>query len=234
MIEAFRPHPENVPGPFYVINGCCTACDVPFVEAPGLFAYDQTNHCFVARQPKTKEQVTGMLGAAWAAEFKCIRYRGNDADVLRRFGELGEPDLCDIAPPDGIKPLVRNCVTFDAATSLAESISPGELANAFQEYLRSPNRDSSSYKFTPIAYNGETASFSYSWFEDSFYSIEFRKINLPECRWFVRHSSIEKIGSRSVSNQLDRWLRSDSRLCGIRWYTDEQWNSSKEWQETLR
>ena len=37
MAQDNRPHPMNVPGPFYVLNGCCTACDVPVSEAPDLF-----------------------------------------------------------------------------------------------------------------------------------------------------------------------------------------------------
>jgi hypothetical protein len=29
-----QPHPANVPGDFYVEDGCCTMCEVPFAEAP--------------------------------------------------------------------------------------------------------------------------------------------------------------------------------------------------------
>ena len=32
-----KPHPANVPGDFYVEDGCCTMCLVPFTEAPELF-----------------------------------------------------------------------------------------------------------------------------------------------------------------------------------------------------
>lgn len=232
MSEPIHPHPKNVPGPFYVVNGCCTACDVPFAEAPGLFAYDGKNHCYVMRQPGTKQELNRMLRAAWAAELQCIRYRGEDPEVLRRFGELGDPHLCDIAPLADIQPVFRNYVTFDAAHSPADSMTPRDLAFAFQEHLRSLNQDWLSYQFTPLVEDGPTAAFSYSWFENNFHPIEFRSINLLERRWLVWHSPLEKAGSRGVSNQLDDWLKNDTRFWNIRWYTEKQWNSSKEWQET--
>src|SRR4051794_8313310 len=124
MSETVRPHPMNVPGPFYVVDGCCTACDVPFAEAPGLFAYDGKNHCFVKHQPETKGDLNHMMRAAWAAELQCIRYRGQDPEILRRFGELGEPRLCDVSPPASIQPVFRNHVTFDSASSELDSITP--------------------------------------------------------------------------------------------------------------
>jgi hypothetical protein len=256
MSEPIRAHPNNVPGPFYVVDGCCTACGVPFAEAPGLFAYDGAYHCYVKRQPGTKDELNGMLRAAWASEVQCIRYRGKDPEVLRRLAELGEAHLCDVAPPPGVKPVLRNHVTFDAAHVAVESMTARDLALAFQEYLRSLNQDWLSYRFTPIVESGTTAAFSYSWFKDNFHPLEFRCVNLPDCRWLVAHSPaekaggrgviswlrslirsrvdsfVEKAGSRGVSNGLHGWLKSDARFCKIRWYTEKQWKSSKEWQET--
>jgi hypothetical protein len=232
MTETAHPHPKNAPGPFYVEEGCCTACGVPFVEAPGLFAYDGNNHCFVKRQPATKEELNRMLRAVWAAELQCIRYRGQDAEVLRRLAELGEPHLCDFPPAANIRSVLRNHVTFDASSSQIESVTPQELAAAFQEYLRSLDRHWLSYEFTPIEAEGATAAFSYSWFQSNFHPVEIRAITLPDCRWLLRHSPVEKPGSRGVSNDVNDWLNSDARFCRVRWYTKEQWNGSKQWQET--
>jgi hypothetical protein len=232
MSENVQPHPMNSPGAFYVVDGCCTACDVPFAEAPGLFEYDGKNHCFVKRQPATKEELNRMMRAAWAAELMCIRYRGRDPEVLRRFGELGEPHLCDEAPPASIRAIFRNHVTFDTSSTKVESVTPQELALAFQEYLRSLNRDWLSYEFTPIVLEGATAGFSFSWYERIVHTIEFRAILLPECRWLVRHSPTEQAGSRAISNDLDDWLKHDARFCNVRWYTAEKWNDLKEWQDT--
>ena len=232
MSETIRPHPMNVPGPFYVVDGCCTACNVPFAEAPGLFAYDGKNHCYVKSQPSTKEELNGMLRAAWAAELQCIRYRGQDSAVLRRLGELGESALCDVPPSVSVPLVFRNHVTFDRAVSQADSIGPRDLAAAFEEYLRSLNRPWLSYEFTQIVSEADIAVYSYSWYRSNYHSIEFRTINLPECRWLIRHSPSEKVGSRAVSNDVDDWLKLDARFCRVRWYTEEQWNGSMNWQDT--
>ena len=215
-----------------MVDGCCTACDVPFVEAPGLFAYDGKNHCYVKRQPETKAELNRMLGAVWAAELQCIRYRGEDPDVRRRLGELGEPHLCDVAPPSSIRPVFRNHVTYDTATSEGDAIGPRDLAMAFLEYLRSLNRHWLTYEFTPIVADETTAAFSFSWYQSNFYAIEFCAIRVPDCRWLIRHSLIEKAGSRGVSNDVDDRLKSDSRFCKARWYAQDQWSGSRDWQET--
>ncbi|MGH7135886.1 MAG: hypothetical protein ACREHD_09110, partial [Pirellulales bacterium] len=54
MNDADHPHPNNAPGPFYVLHGCCTSCGAPIAEAPELFAYDSENHCYVRRQPGSR------------------------------------------------------------------------------------------------------------------------------------------------------------------------------------
>ena len=94
-----KPHPANVPGDFYVKENCCTMCDVPFVEAPGLFGvvtddegYEQ---CYVKRQPATPQELDQMIRTVGAAEFRCIRYRGQDRAVQQRLVRFGERAACD-------------------------------------------------------------------------------------------------------------------------------------------
>lgn len=231
MTEHIEPHPKNVPGPFYVENGCCTACDVPFTLAPDHFAYDGEGHCYVKRQPVNKEEIDRMLRAAWAAELECIRYRGQGPEVLRRLGEAGEPQLCDVPPPETVRPVLRNHVTFAAASAQVESMTLPEIAVAYQEYLRSLNGRYMTYEFTPIVLNEASVSFSYSWSHDSFHPVEILAISLPNCRWLIRHSLIEKAGSRGASHHLDDWLKSDGRFCNVRWYSEEQWRNTQEWQD---
>src|SRR5260370_36518129 len=98
MNEGIQPHPRNAGGPFYVVNGCCAACELPLLVAPELFAFDGKEHCYVKRQPSSKEEFDRALLAASDAELACIRYRGSDPEILRRFGELGRPELCDDRP----------------------------------------------------------------------------------------------------------------------------------------
>src|SRR5439155_2532467 len=86
-----RPHPANVPGDYYVEDGCCTMCLVPFTEAPELFGECQDPkgypHCFVKRQPETPDELTKMLSTIRCAELMCIRYRGTDRRIQLKLVE---------------------------------------------------------------------------------------------------------------------------------------------------
>ncbi|WP_404309303.1 hypothetical protein [Neorhodopirellula lusitana] len=104
MIE---PYPENVDGDFYVEKDCCTMCDIPMAEAPDLFTYavdsdGGPDHCYVSRQPKGDAELSDMLSVIQCAEFRCVRYRGSDPDLLQRLVDLGESDICDAVPSEEI------------------------------------------------------------------------------------------------------------------------------------
>jgi hypothetical protein len=232
MSDDNRPHPKNAPGPFYVVNGCCTYCAVPFVEAPNLFALED-DHCYVERQPENDQELYRMLRSVRAAELDCIRYRGQDPDVLRRLAEFGAADRCDVPTQGTIQEVVRNHVTFDAAAPEAESFTPRELASAFRGYIQSLYRDYPDFELHPVAADTARAAFSYSWSESRFHRIEVFPVSLPGCRWLLRTSRVDAPHLQtSVSTTVDDWLRTDTQFCHIRWYSDEQWNGSREWQAT--
>jgi hypothetical protein len=91
-------HPQNVAGPFYVEDGCCLTCTVPFEAAPGLFSWNEAHdHCFVSRQPSTDDEVRQMLEAVANSGEACIRYRGDAPEVVRALARRGDAHLWD--PP---------------------------------------------------------------------------------------------------------------------------------------
>src|SRR5687767_2663229 len=95
-----KRHPLNAVGPFYVENGCCTACMAPHMQAPDMMGFDDTvGHCFIKQQPSNDESVYGAIRALWSTETACIRYAGDDPEILRRLAEVGASFLCD-APID--------------------------------------------------------------------------------------------------------------------------------------
>ncbi len=222
MSEIEKPHKDNAAGPFYVCDGCCTACGIPFFEAPEMFAYDEQSHCYVKRQPGDKGELNRMLRTVFSAELECIRYRGSDKDVLRRLAEGGVGHLSDIPVP-GISSVSRDHVTFDVVDPLDNLLLERDLATDFQRYLRSEQNEYVTYRFTPISSNGETTSFSYAWYEDDFHPVEFHFLGLPNHRWLV---------VSNTSFHVHDWLAAGDKFCNIRWYTKEQWNSSRDWQET--
>ncbi len=94
------PFPDNVPGDFYVEDGCCTACGLPMTEAPGLFAYASDGHCYVRRQPSSATDMARMIDALAVQELDCIRYKGKNRVVQIRIVAIGEGEQCDHLPED--------------------------------------------------------------------------------------------------------------------------------------
>jgi hypothetical protein len=92
-------HPLNAPGDFYVENGCCTLCGIPWSAAPELFSVVTNEHCYVARQPNTTTELDRMLTVIECADLECIRYRGRDAAIQTRLVDLGEGRQCDNLSP---------------------------------------------------------------------------------------------------------------------------------------
>ena len=103
-MEVVRPHPANVSGDFFVEDGCCLTCDVPFNDAPDLFAWFVNSnggpHCYVKKQPLTPDEHKRMFTAISHAETGCIRYGGRDRTIQQRLVVIGEGSVCVDLPPD--------------------------------------------------------------------------------------------------------------------------------------
>ena len=94
------PFPENVPGDFYVEDGCCLSCGMPTTVAPELFAYAPGGHCYVRKQPTTPAEVHHMIEAFAVQDDQCIRYMGLSRVIQIRLIGNGEGDQCDRLPKD--------------------------------------------------------------------------------------------------------------------------------------
>jgi hypothetical protein len=88
-------HPLNAPGDFYVEDGCCTSCALPFTEAPGHFKYDESDHCYVCKQPSSATDEDNMINAVSVSEVGCIRYAGSDLEILRKLVSVNAREQCD-------------------------------------------------------------------------------------------------------------------------------------------
>jgi hypothetical protein len=103
-----KPAEDNAPGPFYVTVNCIT-CQWPIDQAPCTFAWSETkragwttdgsDHCRVAKQPITPEEIERTIQAAVGSCVSAIRYRGTDPKILDRFRELEAEYLCDAIRP---------------------------------------------------------------------------------------------------------------------------------------
>jgi hypothetical protein len=215
-------HPKNAAGPFYVLNGCCTACGVPTAIAPELFEFDSTDHCYVKRQPSSNAEMEKALHVLRGQELGCVRYRGTDEAILRRLAEAGEADQCD-HPPPGVDVVLRNVVTFVISGSRNVSDDAPRLLEGFSQYLkgRYPHLE---IRTKPIELREGEASFALAWFEDHFHPIAIRPVD-QFGRWLIQHR-----GNLGLSEFLDEWLRSAEHFIDLRWYTEDAWQRSEGWQ----
>jgi hypothetical protein len=219
-----KPHPLNVAGPFYVEDGCCTACGVPQLFARELFDEDEESHCFVRRQPETKRELDSMIRVVASQELQCIRYRGVDDAILRRLTEAGEDGQCDAPTPHGLRALRRDHVSFVPA-DLGATSSGRELLERLTRYLSAQPQH---YRFSAITVDeGEArASVSISWFKDDFHRVE-AIVSASDARWLVRH-----YGPPRFSDSLHDWLSSENAIVDVRWQTRAEWEASACWKET--
>lgn len=100
-----KPHPKNVPGDFYVEDGCCTSCSLPQAEAPEHFEWDYEDneywpgekaaHCYICKQPSNQKELEKMYKAMMVQEMDCIRYKGNNLNIIKAMKKDGNGDLID-------------------------------------------------------------------------------------------------------------------------------------------
>ena len=210
MTEQHRRYHLNVIGPYYVVDGCCTACGVPESVAPELFggAHD---HCFVKQQPQSTDEVDAMLNVIVAQDLGCIRYAGSDEKVLRRLAESGESAQCDVAPPRDAVRARRDHVVFSARADAG----PWTRRRILERLVSSV----AAWRSTSIFDDGTVATVSVAWFEDNYYRLEVLASHRPG-EWLVRHH-----GPPGMSDSLQEWLAKDELFHGVRWQTKAQWKA---------
>lgn len=99
---------KNAPGDFYIVDQCCITCGVMHDVAPDLLAWHNyepdergyvQSHCYVARQPETPDEFAQMVEAMEVMDVNCLRYAGEDPELLQRIVGIGERDQCDVFGP---------------------------------------------------------------------------------------------------------------------------------------
>lgn len=139
-MKTFLAHKENAPGDFYVEDGCCLTCAVPFTVAPDMFAWssDGNEQCIVCRQPSTPEDLDRMLAAFRVADMGCIRYKGSERPILMRLVAAKEHAQCDDLPPDLLVEAIRRPVFGVSFASDARAIcaAVGRVFRSLENWLR--------------------------------------------------------------------------------------------------
>lgn len=227
------PHPANVPGDFYVEEGCCITCGVPMEEAPEIFGWaggSDSTHCVVVHQPKTAQSVDRTLNAMLSSEVDCIRYRGADREIARRIVEMGGRNQCDRAPPADATPLTRSHATFDV-------LDVGYLRPANDlalHFLQHALRGSDRYKghvARRLLHSDKRARVRISWFRDAYHAVAFEK--LADGRWHIIAKPSGADAGKGLSRMVEKWLGADERFHNVRWFSGKQWRSKGPGQATV-
>lgn len=205
-----KPHPKNVPGASYVVDGCCTPCGVFDALAPALFAFDVNDHCYVRLQPRNETEMEAALRVVRTQELGCVRYRGTDPVILRRLAEAGEISQCDAALPDRISPMLRNHVTFSVNNADEVALSGAQVLQDFGDYLLHRSH-TARFRVTPVVEGVNQARVSISWYEDHFHDISIRSVTDRGSAWLIHHSF-----NLGVSELIDDWLKQSARFGDVR------------------
>lgn len=201
----------NVIGPFYVEDGCCTACGVPDALAPELFGGND-DHCYVKRQPEAPHEIDAIVQVMVSQELGCIRYAGGDEQLLRRFAENGEAKLCDVALLDAVER--RDHVVF-VARAKADAGEPWSPRRILEQLLAF----TPTWRTTAIFDDGTTATVSVAWFEDHYHRIEALASH-EAGEYLVRHYGPPRLG-----DTLHEWLQQDPHFDAVRWQTEAEWKA---------
>ena len=195
------------------------ACDVPMQSAPTLFAYDETSHCFVKRQPSTPAECDMMFEAIRGAETQCIRYRGTDHDWYRRLVSSGDLSVCDQLPNKPIQPDIRSVVECDTDYGSLDG-----LADAFAHFLKSTEMDHFHFDFKRTKTNGSLVhSHRYSVTAGSFHHVgSFEEIAIAflyDRKVRIMHHNDIALGPTPM---IAKWIASDEHLHSPRWFTRDR------------
>ena len=92
----------NAPGPFYVMNDSCIACEAPELEAPDLMSHEEIGPlgfycCYFKNQPKTPEELDRAILAVIVSCCGAVRYKGRDPQVLNWLRKSAARQ-CDASP----------------------------------------------------------------------------------------------------------------------------------------
>ena len=134
----------------------------------------------------------------WSSEVDCIRYRGQDANILERLAQAGMADQADHGGPSAWRVRLRDQVSFKVPQR-AGFIDAGEIANAFRKGMRAKGN-----KVLPVFFGRRSVWLS--WYRNRFHLVRFYDAGqgrfVARLRWTMAVPGLAWL--------LDDWLRAQS------------------------
>ncbi len=214
---AHVPHPKNVPGDFYVEDGCCLACLVSQEEAANLVGWDG-KHCFVKKQPQTEDEQNSMLDVISVAEADCFRYRGTDLEVLQRLVSRGDREICDSPIARYLHPIERINVRF---APFVEATDPESLVQSFGSHLLTENEGrSNQFEIKARPPVAQVGRLEFRWYGDDYHRVDIWPDQHTHGAFVATITTKRRDRWLGVAYALHRWLQGIAS--NVRWLTPEE------------
>ncbi|EGF92124.1 hypothetical protein ABI_05570 [Asticcacaulis biprosthecium C19] len=211
------PYLKNVPGDFYVEDQCCVTCNIPLDVAPDLFTMDD-QQCYVSRQPRTADELDRTLRAMNNQELDCIRYSGQDREIVRRLVESGEGCTVDSLLTkffvERLRHIARVTASYDSALSFVTDLL--EKPRALLNYKEEP-----SYKFSPLIEFEGGISLQVSWFEENWHTLSVSQTF--DGAFLFRLEALSS-GGHGFSRGVHHWLSDLPGVSHIRWLSQDEFD----------
>jgi hypothetical protein len=194
-------------GDFYVEPGCCLLCGVPEDLAPEVFQTGE-DHCFVRRQPCSRDEVDRTIRAMWSSEVDCVRYRGHDPGLLDRLARAGMSGQADHPRRLGAQAALRDKVTFSMTSESGLSPTALGVASALRTDMRASGR-----RVLPALFGRR--SIWVSWFGNQFHQVRV----IEECNGKLVAHLQSRTALPGLAWLVHDWLRAKGAE-GVLWQTD--------------
>jgi ferredoxin len=200
-------------GDFYINNGDCISCGAPQAEAPDIIEHGSDGHCYFKKQPQTEIELDQAIGALMVSCISALRYGGTEEKILKRLYEDGLSELCDRIPIEKYTILIRDRVSlnFDGRIDeLASFLIQKYISIGTHVKVEKVKSDGSHHFSFVKRWTGGANALIYNCDkrDDGGYTLKIGTENEKEFGGMIGNACL-----------LHDFLKTDSRITNIRWFT---------------
>jgi len=191
-------------------------------------SHDERGHCFFVRQPSKEDETNAAIRAVWASCCGAVRYGGEDPQILTRFAEINLSAQCDHQLSRVVRPVVRNCVSFEYEQDPGEHrrVSLRRIVELLADSMSKPRYDD-----VRISMKGSNVgSLRVRWGNSvsaGGYSVNIVVICEATGRWLIRISENE-VAHTTFAILVDQIIQQKSQIKSIQWFSEGELNGPRD------